>query len=155
MTAIVYDHKNKQIAVDSRCCANGQIKSDSDVKYKLIDGAMWFFCGSVADEERLIAQHESESPDTPRFRIEASAMVVRDGKAYIYGVTDDGEPFKSPLNYNDCLGSGGLFSLCALDFGLSAYEAIEYAKTKDSGVGGTVHVFNTESMEFVCSQTKP
>ena len=45
------------------------------------------------------------------------------------------------------VGSGGTFAYCALDFGKTAKEAVEYAATKDTNTGGKVRVFNLDGEE--------
>ena len=42
MTTIVYDHKNKQIACDSRETAGGALVTDKAIKYYIRGDDVWF-----------------------------------------------------------------------------------------------------------------
>lgn len=149
MTTIVYDHKLKLIAFDGREFSGGYIKSDSVMKYKEADGKFWFMAGSVCDEDRFIDRFLSGKTDKPSFPIDATAIVVDNKAAWIYGITDEGECFKHQIEYNDAIGSGAQFALAALDFGKAAAEAVAYAATKDSRTGGNIIVFDLLAMEFL------
>ena len=55
MTTIVYDHKRKQIAIDSRATSSGIIVDDESQKWTMTEsGEIWFTCGAICDEELLI-----------------------------------------------------------------------------------------------------
>ena len=150
MTTIVYDHKNKQIAVDSRATSGGLITSDEDVKWFYIKNELWVMCGALCDKEVIIKAFESgdrayEIKEIP----DANAIVFRDGKVFMRGVTETGEAWTQELTHNRCLGSGSSFALAALDHGKSAREAVQYAATRDCYTGGKVHVFDIESCRFL------
>ncbi len=151
MTTIVYDHKNKQIAVDSRATSSGLITSDNEQKWHVADdGAVWFLSGCISDYDLLFDSFKngdrafdlSEIPD-------AVAFVVRDGVVSLRGVTDKGEAWTQKLTCNRCIGSGSTLALAALDFGCSAVAAVQYAMTRDCYSGGEVHCFDVEKMEFI------
>ncbi len=145
MTTIVYDHKNKQIAVDSRLTADNLIVTDESIKFKENDKGLWFFTGSRADEEDLAALNHNDKPDV---KPDCSAFLVTNKECKL--VTFNGDYVAVSTNeYSHAIGSGGDFALAALDFGKSAKDAVKYAKTRDSGTGGKVHVYDIEKGEFI------
>jgi ATP-dependent protease HslVU (ClpYQ) peptidase subunit len=145
MTTIIYDHKNKQIACDSRLTGGTLIVSDTIEKFKSNDKGMWFFAGAKSDESQIM---ELEHNDKPEVKPDCSALLVKDKKCYL--VTFNGDYCSISENeYNHSIGSGGEFALSALDFGDSSKEAVEYAITKDSASGGKVHVYDIEKGKFI------
>lgn len=151
MTTIIYDHSKQLIACDSRICAGSMILSDNDSKWLKIDNSVWFFSGSTADEQRLVDYFNAESPEKPVHSIEASAIVVgSDGSVNRYSVDEGtGEPIRVPIKYNDGIGSGYIYALCAIDFGLDVSDAVKYAMKRDSATGGDVLVFDINKMAFL------
>jgi ATP-dependent protease HslVU (ClpYQ) peptidase subunit len=149
MTTIVYDHSARQIAVDGQVTQGNRICTGDDIKWKRDGDDWWFICGSVSDIERLIAHINATDPDAPKWPIECSAFLVRDGQVFQCIVTDDGEPCRSPVTYSDAMGSGEIYALSALDHGKTAKEAVEYAAMRDTGTGGKITVFDVDRMEIV------
>ena len=151
MTTIVYDHKARQIAVDSRATSSGIIVDDESKKWQLTDsGELWFTCGAICDEGLLIDcfKDGDKKIDVPIIP-DANAFVVRDGSVLMRGVTPEGEAWTQELTSNRCLGSGSSFALAALDFGKSAKDAVKYAATRDIYTGGKVHVYDIALGKFV------
>ena len=144
MTTIVYDHKTKQIAVDSRVTRGFDISTDSANKWLYNKSDLWFFCGVIAESQRLIDSVDDSSITD----VECKAIAIINGSVYL--VSNEGDKtFVSPIRWNDAIGSGEDYAKAALDFGKSAKEAVEYAMTRDTGTGGKVHVFDVERMEFI------
>lgn len=142
MTTIVYNHKDKQIACDSRTTAGSVIVSDKDIKMQKVNGVKFFLCGSVPDYELLIDMYFTGEPS--KVVPEASALVIDNGIAYKIGTSDDGVPWKQPLDHDDSIGSGGQFALSAMDFGCSARGAVKYAATRDIYTGGRIRVYDVK-----------
>jgi len=145
MTTIIYDHKNKQIACDSRVNGNGLILSDNDIKYKENDNGLWFFSGAVSDNSQLMELVHNDKPDV---KPDCQALLVKDGKCHLVVFNGDHCAI-SENNYNHSLGSGADYALCSLDFGKTAKEAVEYAMTKDCYSGGEIHVYDIEKEKFI------
>ena len=143
MTTIVYDHLNKQIALDSRTCAVGDIINDKSNKFLKKDGDLWVYTGLACEIDRLT---KLKHGDKFEGKLDLSAFVVKDGRVYYAGV-HDGQMCFDERDFNDHLGSGGYFAYCALDFGKTAKEAVKYAITKDCYSGGKVWVFNLDGKE--------
>ena len=146
MTTIVYDHKNKQVACDSRETAGNVICSDSITKYLTANDSLFFNCGSSSDGKVFAenAIHNTKQPENS----DCGSIQIKDGKAYI--VVTDGDIYKiQELECSEGIGSGGRFALSALDFGKTAKEAVEYAMTRDIYTGGKVHVYDIEKGEFI------
>jgi len=151
MTTIVYDHKAKQIAVDSRSTNSGMIVSDEDIKWLQDEsGCLWFLSGCLADTDLLLHSFKDgdrafDLPEIP----DAIAMIMRNGDAFLRGVTDKGEAWTQKLSCNRSIGSGSSFAIAALDFGCSAKEAVEYAAKRDCYTGGKIHVYDIASAKFI------
>ena len=146
MTTIVYDHKNKQIAVDSRTTSGGTVMNDSSIKYKEKDGLMWFFCGKVGESDAFIGSFKELTPSLEF--IDVTAFFVDDKNVYL--ATADNGVYRSCLvDFNNSLGSGCEFALSAVDLGKTAKGAVEYAMTRDIYTGGKVHVYDIEKGKFI------
>ena len=148
MTTIVYDHKNKQIAVDSRATRGDIICSDSESKFEFIDGQIWFFSGVIADKELLVSWF-SDKEQKPTLVPECCSIVIIKGKAYLNTVGEHGAAYQSELTFSDAIGSGSSFALAALDHGKTAKQAVEYAAKRDPFTGGKITVFDVETGKIV------
>ena len=146
MTTILYDHKNKQIACDSRATAMGMIKTDSFTKFLNKDGVMWFFVGNSGEAD-MLASTFKELTAAPE-NLDVSAFFVDNGCVYSASI-DNGIYRSSLIEYSDAGGSGNEFAIAALDAGKTAKEAVEYAITKDYFSGGKVHVYDIVKDEFI------
>jgi 20S proteasome alpha/beta subunit len=146
MTTIVYDHKNKQIACDSRETASGAIVTDEALKFYKEGMKVWFLCGSKSDTSSFISTFE-HNEDAPK-NVRCSGLVVIDGIVY-KACNEDGVYKLDEIPSNEGLGSGGWPALAAVDLGKTAKEAVEYAMTRDCYSGGKVHVYDIEKGEFL------
>jgi ATP-dependent protease HslVU (ClpYQ) peptidase subunit len=145
MTTVIYNHKEKQIACDSRLSGGTLIVSDTIEKFKSNKKGMWFFVGAKSDESQMM---ELEHNDKPEVKPDCTALLVRNKKCYL--VTFNGDFCSISENeYNHSIGSGGEFALAALDFHATTIGAVEYAITKDSASGGKVHVYDIEKGKFI------
>lgn len=151
MTTIVYDHKARQIAIDSRATSSGIIVDDESQKWRITEsGEIWFTCGAICDEELLIdCFKDGDKKLNVEVIPDANAFVVRGDKVLMRGVTQDGEAWTQGLTNTRCLGSGSSFALAALDHGKNARQAVEYAMTRDCCTGGKVHVYDIELGVFL------
>lgn len=147
MTTIVYDHKARQIACDSRICKSDVISSDNFKKFRYIGAELWFFCGLISDADLLVDWFKSE--EKPALIPECEAIVIIDGKAMHYQVHSDAVASRFELEFSEAIGSGCKFALSAIDFGKTAKESVEYAMTRDCGTGGKVRVYDIESARFI------
>lgn len=151
MTTIVYDHKNKQIACDSRMTSGNLIVTDEGVKHVKKENSIYFIAGRIG-EGLTFATHFKEM-EKANDNLDNDCIFVDNKCAYL-GVIDNEKVFRSSdLYYNMSVGSGGDYAICALDFGATAKEAIEYAATKDVYTGGKVHVYDIEKCEFITANT--
>lgn len=144
MTTIVYDHKNKLIACDSRVTGDSIIKSDEEIKYRYCGAAIFFLAGAISDHQLLIDAYNGASVE----KCESNAVFVVDGVVRFCGV-DDGKFWSEELNFNNAIGSGFKFALAALDFGMDVKGAVEYAARRDFYTGGKVHVYDIASCRFL------
>lgn len=137
MTTIAYNHKERTIAVDSRCTAGALIVHDKCNKIHVENGVTFVAAGSLSDIQVLIAgyPHGFNAP----VDLDAQAFVVDEGEVYMVHVAD-GEYRCSTIDFDATLGSGGDFALAAMDFGKSAKEAVKYAATRDCATGGRIRV---------------
>ena len=146
MTTIVYCHKTKQVATDSRVTSRGLIVSDGHNKTLKNDVGLWFFTGSLCDINALSAlKHDQES----KLHLCCQAILINKGVAYSVIINSDKICEHCELKYNWSDGSGMEFAIAALDFGKTAKEAVEYAATKDCYTGGKIRVFNLDGEEVL------
>lgn len=148
MTTIIYDHKNKQIAVDSLATNNGTILTDKIEKWRFVNGDIWFFSGITCDFDLLIEAYSLKHTND-KLVPEARAIIVSKGKVFAIEIADHGAVYISEMLNSARLGSGGDWALAALDHGKTARQAVEYAKTRDCYTGGKVHVFDINKNKFV------
>jgi len=144
MTTIVYNHKDKQIAVDSRLVNHGLAKSDSFDKTIENEYGLWIFSGNASDMKDLcVLKHNDEASTIPN----CTAFLISDGKCFEVQVNDSGICEHFEITFNEAKGSGSELALAAMDFGKSAKEAVEYAITRDIYSGGEVRVFDVKERE--------
>lgn len=142
MTTICYNHKDKEIAVDSRSTRGNLIDSDSDNKFSKVNGVTFALCGATCDYELLFSYYFG-SPVADLVP-ECKAIVVDGGVAYEFYVNSEGNPCKDMLVSNTAFGTGGDFALAAMDFGCNARNAVKYAMTRDSKSGGKIRVMKVK-----------
>ncbi|MCH9646073.1 MAG: proteasome subunit beta [Proteobacteria bacterium] len=138
MTTIAYNHKDKEIAYDSRLTTGNDIYTDSAVKMKKVGGVVYFMSGRISDYDDFIKDFEPRKQAIDN--LECSMLCVQGGKVYWLSI-DNGLYTKTLSTCNDAIGSGYPWVMAAMDFGKSAKEAVEYAKTRDCKTGGKVKVF--------------
>lgn len=151
MTTIVYCHKTKQVAIDSRISSSGGlIVSDTFKKFRVRNGVLFFMSCSIHNMEEIMDQW---------FRIgkkwkgeKFSCLVVIKKKVRVFYSCPDGETISFPAEFNEACGSGMEWALAAMDFGATASDAIKYAMTRDSNTGGKVHCYDVEKdrWDIVC-----
>jgi hypothetical protein len=146
MTTIVYDHKNKQIACDSRETADGCIVTDMAEKWLVNDTGIWFICGSKSDKD-LFADNFNHNDEAPK-NIGCSGLVVIGGVAH-KACIDDGVFKLDIMVSNEGVGSGGWYCQSAVDLGKTAKESVEYSMTRDIYSGGKVHVYDIKKAKFI------
>jgi ATP-dependent protease HslVU (ClpYQ) peptidase subunit len=140
MTTIAYNHKDKEIAYDSRSTRGYLIHNDNaDKKIVSDDGSIYFLAGKSGDtedfaDEFCVGRVSSRTLD-------CQGIAVKDGVAFGVGTKDNGEFVAYELDCNATYGSGVDFAIAAMDFGKSAKEAVEYVKTRDIYTGGKVRTF--------------
>ena len=139
MTTIAYDHKNKTISCDGRSTnGEGMIISDSEIKYVKQSGWIFFQTGAYCDREILIGHflNLGESRHS-----ENEMIAIKDGNAYICGHCNKDGFWKEYLNSNAAIGSGRVWAIAGMDFGLSSKDAVKYASKRDCYTGGKVRTF--------------
>jgi len=152
MTTIVYDHKNKQIACDSRTTIGGTIIDDESIKYKTVDDKLWFLSGSPGDADTFITHYKPLTETNAHLNIDAIFLIIQgDCVGGVYrAIKNEQDVYKECiLDHNFTAGSGDMWALAALDHGKTAKEAVEYAMSRDIYSGGKVHVYDIEKGEFI------
>ena len=148
MTTIIYDHKNKQIACDSRIAKSSGVYSDEFIKMIDTKSRMFVMSGATCDIDYFIKNFERHKKINIDIQLDCSGIMIEKGVAYSV-FTHDGVFNMDSLICNESEGSGGKFALAALDFGNTAKQAVEYAATKDCYTGGKVHVYDIEIGELI------
>lgn len=148
MTTIVYDHKRKQVACDSRETANSVIKSDAIEKWFYCGADLYFYAGAVADIDAFKAADKVRGEKIEPM-IDGCAIAVKNGKVYKCAYCEHDGYWELELKFSDAMGTGSDWAVAALDFGCDIRAAVDYAISRDSNSGGTVHVFDLETMRFI------
>ena len=147
MTTIAYKHP--YIAYDSLSTKRGIVISGNENKMFEGSGMNHFLCGKLADCQNF-ANSINESPAIVLYACESISV---DKEGGVFGITQNEEgffalyPISQSCNYS--IGSGCDFAMAAMDLGKSAKESVEYAATRDIYTGGTIRVFNIETMKDV------
>lgn len=145
MTTIVYCHKTRQIAADSRLTMGTTIVSDSFTKYiKRANHHFFLSCGIQDIENILIAYLNKDTEWTGE---KFTALIETPDHRVLEFYNVDSKLYVVPVTYNTACGSGGDWALAALDFGCTAVEAVKYAMKKDSGTGGDVYMHQVPEQE--------
>lgn len=138
MTTIAYNYEDSQIAVDGRITIENMIVSDNAIKFKRDGRSIWFFCGSVSDNDTLMGMKHDYAP---KVIPDCSALLFDNGKVFLVSF-NKGHCSHTLINYNMAIGSGESFAISAMDFGKSAKESVHYASKRDCKTGGKIRVFN-------------
>ena len=152
MTTIIYDHKRKQIACDSRTTIGSLIIDDESIKFKQAGDKLWFISGSKGDADTFINHYEPLTKGNDFMDVDAIFLITNgsfEGGVYMAIKNEDHIYKECIVDHNYATGSGDVFALSALDFGKTAKEAVEYAITRDIYSGGKVHVYDIKSKEWL------
>lgn len=136
MTTIAYNHKNKEIAVDSRITRGDTIITDNANKIIKNDNGVFILAGYNADCE-LFA---NSFPNEPPRAVSCYGFVVS-GNCVYWLSFEDGKMMLTKCEYNEAAGSGQDHALTALDLGLSAKESVKMAAKRDCSTGGKIRVY--------------
>lgn len=139
MTTIAYNHKDKTIAWDSFSTRDGVIVDSNTQKKLTKNGVVFFISGAYSDQNKMIDYYFGTRHE---FIPECNCFAVDGGKVYYCGVTESHELWREEVTANQAIGSGWQFATAALDFGLSAKEAVKYASTRCIYTGGRIRTFN-------------
>lgn len=136
MTTIAYNHKDKEIAVDSRMTRDGRIISDVVNKIITTKRGTFVLAGLSADCYRFADNY-------PFFEKQLDCYGFAIIESSVYWVSfSEGELCSMPCEYNESAGSGQDHAITALDLGLSAYDAVKLAIKRDCNSGGEIKVLN-------------
>jgi len=147
MTTIIYCHKTKKIACDSRFTCNGIITTDNAIKYKKTGDKVYFLSGDVSDYSRLVeASKNAENGQSVLIEtaVSCSSIMAKNGSVFSVGITDSGQYWEEKLDQSHSIGSGSCFALAALDHGKSALDSVKYAMSRDMYSGGKIRVYDTQ-----------
>jgi hypothetical protein len=147
MTTVVYDYKSNVIALDSRAVNNGSIITDCAEKFFIIGQEYFFYSGLTCDIKYF--KNLIDVKGKPEFSCELNCFRIKDGDVYFCGTDVNDGYWEELADCNQSHGSGGKLALSALDFGKSAIEAVEYAKTRDIHTGGLVRAFSVDKLEWL------
>lgn len=138
MTTIIYCHKTKQIAIDSRLTMGSAIISDSFDKCIKRDDHHFFLSCSIMDMDDIVSAYLNKEVKWVGEKFTALIETPDHRVLEFYNVGT--KLYVIPVTYNTACGSGGDWALAALDFGCSVMDAIKYAMKKDSGTGGDIYL---------------
>jgi ATP-dependent protease HslVU (ClpYQ) peptidase subunit len=152
MTTIVYDHKNKQIACDSRSTIGGTIIDNNAIKHRKVGDKLWFISGRPGDADTFIKNFNPLHSANKNMDVSCIFVLLEGagaGNVHMAIKDSDDTYAECVADHDYAQGSGDKWALAALDFGFTAKEAVEYAITKDVYSGGKVHVYDIEKEVFI------
>ena len=147
MTTIVYDHKNKLIACDSRLTQGSFIATDESYKYELKKDGLWFFCGNKGEQDKFMQEFQLLSKASDNMNV--TALFVSDKNVYIRSIDNDFVFRECLVDFTDGIGSGCEHAIAALDCGVDIIEAMNVAIKRDCYTGGKIHIYDIEKEKFI------
>jgi ATP-dependent protease HslVU (ClpYQ) peptidase subunit len=138
MTTIAYNHKDKEIAYDSRQTMGNCIITDFAEKKIETDKGIFFLAGPVSQCQFVANNYPDKKEGT-----DICGLAVINGDLYWIGTTDYGLS-STIVECDMTAGSGEAYAQAAMDFGKSAEEAVRYAMQRDNCTGGMVQVFKVK-----------
>lgn len=148
MTTIAYKHP--YIAYDGLATAGSVVINHNENKKYEGSGLVHFISGKVCDAQEFansVIDRKKEDVQLECYSISVSQL----GSVYKITQNEDGFFNKYPVS-KSCviaIGSGADLAIAAMDLGKSAKQAVEYAATRDIYTGGTIRVFDVETMKEV------
>ena len=149
MTTIIYDHKNKQVACDSRVSRADGEYNDGYTKMVFHKSVLFILTGSNCDMQYFRENYEKHKKcELVDVDLDCSGFIVRDG--IVYSVFIYGGVFNEDVCFcDDFAGSGGKYAISALEHGKTIKESVGYAATKNCFTGGKVHVYDIAKADFI------
>lgn len=149
MTTIAY--KDGIIAYDSRSTRDRVVISDKSSKKNETEKYIYFYSGSVDEIHQFIDLHENNTKYDMPICVNAFIVDKETNRVFYSGVSNEstptGEPalrlWKHEIDYDgiNAIGSGWVQAFTAMDLGMSAKKAVEYAATRDIYTGGEINIF--------------
>lgn len=139
MTTIAYNHKDKEIAFDSRLTRGSTIASDNYNKAIKKSGLTFILAGSTSDCDLVASMY----PDRLTREVDCYGFLIDSGVVY-WVSSDDLEIKILELSYNEAAGSGQDHALTAMDLGLSAKDSVKMSAKRDSNTGGKIRVIKVK-----------
>jgi hypothetical protein len=143
-----------EVATDSRATDEGVIVSDNSVKHYEREGVDFFICGTVSDEEPLMAAFLAKRKRVSKTLNDAEALAW-DGTTLFNISAEDGRLHWYPaLDQFGAIGSGSKYALAAFDAGATPRQAVIAAKKRDTCTGGKVVTYKLKAKQQVKSGAK-
>ena len=149
MTTVLYNHKERKIALDSRISNGGFITSDEFDKTITNEKGTWFFCGDTCDYEEMSKLSHGDKVNTDNLPDCMALLVDDDSGVYCVIVNHDGYCKYTKTTYVEGIGSGHKYAIAALDFGKSCFDAVKYAAKKDLHTGGSIRLYDVDKRKFI------
>ena len=138
MTTIAYNHKDKEIAYDSRVTKGRFIATDNQNKRISSKGVDFFLSG----DNNCILQVVDNWPEI-NDGIDCCGFVVVEG--VVKWLSSGGNwSGLDDCEYSEAAGSGEDYAITAMDLGCSAKDAVKMAAKRDCGTGGKINVFKVK-----------
>jgi ATP-dependent protease HslVU (ClpYQ) peptidase subunit len=150
MTTIAYNHKDKQISVDSQSTIGGMVASYNEIKWVERDDGIYFIAGYPCDNEMFFDYVDGLGDSHPKWTPECSALHIdNDGKCFIATISAEGQLRHSLVTHNYGIGSGDVWAISAMELGKTSAEAVSFAATKCIYTGGKVHTYDIATKQFI------
>lgn len=147
MTTIAY--KDGIIAYDSQVTRDHVVISTTDEKKHETDKYIYFCAGPIDEIDQFIDLHENGTKYNQPIGVNAFIFNKETKNIFYAGVSNESTPLGEPdlrfwkheVNYNNAIGSGWELAFVAMDLGMTAKEAVEYASKRDIYTGGEIKEF--------------
>lgn len=134
MTTIAFD--GHSLAADRQVSSDGALYRHS-IKLHHVPGGVFACAGSVSQTHKFLRWYKAGMKSEPPVLDCFDAISLVKGKVSEWEGSDEIPSDNQKL----AIGSGMVWAMAAMDFGMSAREAVTYAATRDNQTGGTVDVY--------------
>lgn len=144
MTTIVYDHKTRTIAYDSRVTQGSMITNDNYEKSHEVGELRFFMAGDLGHLHRGIEVFTESFVNDNYPNIVGFVWDKESRQLWEIGSDAQDKDYYKCLLDKDCsyaIGSGSRIALGAMDAGKTAKEAMKIVMGRDTHTGGKIRVF--------------
>lgn len=147
MTTLLYHHETNTVTTDGRETEGSTILTDSLKKFFTVErdsdlGNVYLILSGCQISIDYACHHYGEILPKSLRKDSPIGYHLLNGVITNLYYDSNGVMCLQTLNTDDSCGSGCVFALAGLDFGLTPYKAVKYAATRNIYTGGKVVTYN-------------